>query len=184
MDTSCVTFEKHAPERRRKAVTTLHCGCTCCCCCCLHTIGSIVCAAVAPAIGAKSRMPLTYYWDDVAQEEIPLTTTIKKPGLSAVTVFWWVSCFLIFVCFAIGIVSEGGRGESLLITGVLVLLFFPIMQLIAAVITLIVFACWPRYDKMYQLKQLGKIAGGVVLGTIVGVLAMTVIGFAIAAINK
>lgn len=170
---TAVTIQKHEPERRRKAVTTLHCGCTCCCCCCLHTVGSIVCAAIAPAMGKGNPLPLTYYYDDEAGIQIPL---VKKPGFSAVTIFWWVLCFLIFLCFAYGILVEGGHGDSVLVTGVVVLLVFPGLQVVSAVITLIVFAVWPRYDKMYQLGQLGKLTGGVFVGAVLGILAMVGIG--------
>ena len=51
MSPSPVVIQKHTPERRRRAVTTLNCGCSCCCCCCLHTMGSLVGAAIAPTIG-------------------------------------------------------------------------------------------------------------------------------------
>jgi hypothetical protein len=184
MHPSPVVIQKHAPERRRKAVTTLHCGCTCCCCCCLHTVGSIVCAAVAPALGKGGPMPLTHYYDDEDGIQIP---SIKRPGFSAVTIFWWVTCFLIFLCFAYGILQEGGGGgggENILITGVVVLLILPGLQLFSAAITLFVFLCWPRYDKSYQMGQIGKISAGVVIGSLLGILAMTVIGFGLAALSK
>lgn len=168
-----VQFHKHQPERRRQPVTTLHCGCCCCCCCCLHTLGSIVCAAVAPAIGRGAPMPLMYYYDEDTGEEFPL---VKKPGFSAVTFFWWITCFLIFLGFAYGILEGRGEATALLITGVIVLLVFPGIQLIAAIITMIIFACWPRPDKMHQLAQLGKITLGVVLGTVIGIAIMVGLG--------
>jgi hypothetical protein len=168
-----IHIEKHAPERRKKAVTTLHCGCTCCCCCCLHTIGSIIGAAVAPAFSSGSRMPITYYYDEETGKEYPL---IKKPGLSSVTFFWWLTSFFVFLSFAAGIVMSA-TGESVLITAVLVLLGFPVLQLASAIITIVVYACWPRYDKSRQLKHLAKITGGIALGSIVGGLIMVGIAF-------
>jgi hypothetical protein len=167
-----VTIQKHAPERRKKAVTTLHCGCCCCCCCCLHTLGSIVCAAVAPAIGSKSPWALTYYYDEEIGQRVPL---IRKPGLSAVTFFWWTLAFLTFIGFAIGILSNG-RAESLIVTGVIVLLVFPAMQFASVILTMIVYLCWPRPDKRHQLKQLSKITAGVFFGTVLGLGAMVGIG--------
>jgi hypothetical protein len=175
-----VIITKHEPERRRKSVTTLHCGCTCCCCCCLHTIGSIVAAAVAPGIGSGSSMPLIHYYDDETGIQVP---SIKKPGMSSVTVFWWLTSFLVFVCFVFGILQENGT-EAALVTGIIVALVFPGIQLVSAFITLIVYATWPRYDRAYQLGQLGKICGGVVIGSIVGILAMVAIGFGLSAISK
>ena len=167
-----IAIEKHQPERRRKAVTTVNCGCSCCCCCCLHTLGSLVGAAVAPAIGSGSPMPITYYFDEETGQEMPL---IRKPGFSAITIFWWILCFLIFLCFAFGIVASAS-GVSVMITGVLILMAFPLLQLASVIVTLIVFACWPRPDKFHQLQQLAKISLGVVLGTLVGVGAMAGIG--------
>ena len=172
METSPVMIAKHQPERRRPPVTTAYCGC-CCCCCCLHTVGSLVGAAVAPALGSGSRMPMTHYYDEDVGIDI---SVVRKPGLSAVTIFWWILCLLIFIGFAIGIVENRGGGDTLIITGVIMLMVFPGLQLASAVITLIVFACWPRYDKFYQLKQLGKITAGIVVGTIAGILAMVGIG--------
>ncbi|HZZ80941.1 MAG TPA: hypothetical protein VFE62_20735 [Gemmataceae bacterium] len=169
-----IVLQKHEPERRRKAVTTLHCGCTCCCCCCLHTIGSIVGAAVAPAIGSGEPLPLTYYYDDEIGADVPL---IRKPSFSSVTMFWWLTCVLIFGCFAFGIISERGSSESVLITAVIVLLIFPGLQLISAVLTLFVYLIWPRYDKFQQIAKVGKILGGVVLGALAGTLVMAAIGF-------
>ena len=174
MNTTRIVVEKHARERQRQPVTTVCCGC-CCCCCCLHTLGSLVGAAVAPALGSGSPMPMMHYYDEDIGMDVPV---VRKPGLSAVTIFWWILCFLIFIIFAIGIVSNEGRGESVMVAGIILLLVFPGLQLASALITLIVFACWPRYDKYHQIKQLGKITGGVVIGTTAGVLAMIGIGVA------
>lgn len=173
MEPTPVVISKHEPERRRRAVTTLHCGCCCCCCCCLHTVGSIVGAAIAPALGKGGVMPLTHYYDDEAGIEIPI---IQKPSFSGVTIFWWITCILIFLCFAYGLLHDGRGGENALITGILVLLLFPGLQLVSAFLTVIVLACWPRYDKMYQMGQVGKITAGVVAGCILGILAMVGIG--------
>ena len=170
-----IAIEKHRPERRRRAVTTFNCGCSCCCCCCcLHTLGSLVGAAVAPAIGSGKPITMTHYYDDETGRQYPL---INKPGLSAVNLFWWILCFLIFLCFTFGIVTDAG-GTSVMITGIVVLMVFPALQLASLFLTLIVYACWPRPDKFYQLQQLAKVALGVVLGTVVGTLVMVGIGFA------
>ena len=125
-------------------------------------------------------MPLTYYFDEETGKEYPL---IKKPGFGAVTIFWWILALLTFLSFAYGILAGRGDGGAVLITGIVVLLVFPALQLISAVITLIVFAVWPRPDKLYQLAQLGKITLGVVIGTVVGVALMFGIGVAFSAIR-
>jgi len=176
---SLVVIQKHAPERRKKAVTTLHCGCTCCCCCCLHTLGSIVGAAVAPAIGSGARLPLTYYYDEEIGQNVPL---IHKPGLSAVIFCWWLLALLTFVAFAIGIVIDAS-GSSVLITGIIVLMVFPGLQLASVVLSVFVYLFWPRPDRWRQILQLAKITIGVVLGTVAGIVAMVGIWFVFSKIH-
>ena len=170
-----VQIDKHQPERRRRVLTTLHCGCTCCCCCCLHTLGSIIGAAIAPTIGRGAPMTLSYYYDDETGETVPDIRRSAVGGFSAVTVFWWVLCFLIFLGFLGTILTNPSEGASLLITGVVILLVFPAMQLASAFFTLIIFAFWPRPDKLYQMKQLGKVTAGVVAGSLLGIAVMAVI---------
>ncbi|MSQ93166.1 MAG: hypothetical protein EXR98_01270 [Gemmataceae bacterium] len=180
MDNPPVSIKMHAPERRRKTTTVMCCGCSCCCCCCLHTLGSIVAAAVAPALGRGQAMQMIYYYDEETGEEMPL---VRKPGLSAVVVFWWMLCFLLFLGFAYAILAAQGNTSYLMVAAVIIAMAFPLIQLASAFFTAIVFACWPRPDKGYQLKQLAKITGGVVAGSIVGIVAMVGLGFLFAAIR-
>jgi len=164
VEASRVMIEKHEPERRRRSVTTLYCGCTCCCCCCLHSLGSLVGAAVAPGLGTGSLMPMTYYFEEETGAQ---ARGLEQPGLSAVTIFWWTLCLLVLVGAALGIASNQG-----VIAGIVLLLVLPLLQLASAFITLLVLACWRRVDRRYQLKQLAKITGGIVLGSIVGIAVM------------
>lgn len=180
MDNPPIAITKHAPERRRKTVTMMCCGCSCCCCCCLHTLGSLVAAAVAPALGRGQALQMIYYYDEETGEQLPL---VKKPGISAVVVFWWVLCFLIFLGFVYGILADPGNTSMLMVTAVIIALVFPLLQMASALLTAIAFACLPRHDKSYQLKQLAKVTGGVVVGSIVGILAMVGLGFLFAAIR-
>jgi hypothetical protein len=177
-----VTIEKHKPERRRKEIITLYgfgggCHGSCCCCCCLHTLGSIIGAAVAPAVGKGSPLPLTYYLDEETGEPVP---NIRKPGASAVKVFWRLLIGLTILGCAIGTLrlggDPGGLGTHMFISAAILLMAFPAVQLVAAFITLIVFSTWVRPDRPRQLKQLGKITAGVVLGTILGIVVMVAIG--------
>ena len=117
-------------------------------------------------------MALTYYYDDETGETLPSIENVRTPGFGAVTVFWWVTCFLIFLGFLGTILTNPSEGASLLITGVVVLLVFPAIQLASAFFTLIIFALWPRADKFYQMKQLGKITAGVVIGSLLGIAVM------------
>ena len=181
MNSSPVVIQKHQPERRRKAVTTVYCGCSCCCCCCcLHTVGSLVGAAVAPTfgsggIGLGAFTTLPYYHDEDTGRTVPL---FRKAGLSSVSVFWWLLCAMIFACLALAIVTNEGRTDAVVITGIGILMVFPVLQLASALLTAIVFACWPRFDKGHQLKQLGRITLGVIIGTLSGIGVMAALGAA------
>ena len=180
MKTSPVTIEKHEPERRRKEVMTLYGlggGCACTCCCCLHSLGSLIGAAVAPAFRCRLPNPLAYEDAETGEPQL------RQPGPSAVTLFWWILCVLIFLGFAYGIMIDSGdmMGTTLMGTTLVIVMCFPGLQLVSAFLTLILFACWPRPDKSRQLKQLAKITGGVVAGTIAGILLMIGIGYAMEA---
>jgi hypothetical protein len=165
-----VQIHKHEPERRRAAATTLHCGCTCCCCCCLHTIGSLIGASVAPTIGRGAPVgSLTSYYD----EEVPLRI---RTGLSAVAFHWWLLLGLVGVGFGIPFLTDPHSSGSILIAGVIIALVLPGMQLASAVIALIVFGLWPRPDRGFQLRQLGKVIAGTLLGGFAGLVAMAGIG--------
>src|ERR1022692_233243 len=68
---AAISVVAHAPERRRHRTgvpAQAGPGCCCCCCCCLHSVGSLIGAAVAPNLGPRSRMPaylaLTHYSDE------------------------------------------------------------------------------------------------------------------------
>ena len=113
-------------------------------------------------------------------EDVPV---IRKPGFSSVTFFWWLTCLLILVCFVIGIFQERAS-EAVIITAVIVLMILPGLQLVSAIITLIVYAIWPRPDRSQQLAKVGKITGGLVIGALLGTLIMVGIGFGLAAISK
>lgn len=174
MASTPIQIDRHQPERRRPPVTTLHCGCTCCCCCCLHTVGSIVGAAVAPTMGTGAPTTLTYYYDEETGEAVP---DIRKPGgFSAVALFWWISCLLIVLGLALPILLDPRSPGGIAVSGIIMLMVFPAMQLASVVITLIIFAISSRSDKWHQLRQLGKVASGVVIGTILGVGGMVAIG--------
>jgi hypothetical protein len=127
----------------------------------------LVGAAVAPTLGTGSPMPTTHPFDEKAGTQIPLVT---RPGSSAAAIFWWLLCLLVLLGGVFGILNKQGA-----VTVVIILLVFPLIQLASALITLVVFACWRRDDKVYQLKQLAKITAGIVLGSVVGILAMLVL---------
>lgn len=173
-----IEFESHPPERRRRT-ETLMCGCCCCCCCCLHTVGGIIGSAVAPAFGRGNRMPITYYYDDEWDIQMPVIT---RPGVSAVKVFWVLSLIAAIVwAFASVLIEHRDPMEGLLIGLVILALVYPAIQLGCAIVILFWMVCSSRQDRSYQLKQTGKILVGLVVGTIGGILAMVGIGIVMSA---
>jgi hypothetical protein len=161
-----LTIECHAPERRRRTEIRMCHGSCCCCCCCLHTVGGIIGAGVAPSFGANNRMPLNYYYDE---EDNISVRDIAKTRVSAVKVFWLLSLAATILGTLIGS-TQGGSG--FIVGLVIVLLVFPAIQLVCAIITLIWLSSTSRPDKPFQLWQVGKITLGLFLGTLGGIAAM------------
>jgi hypothetical protein len=97
--------------------------------------------------------------------------SLRKPSLSAVRIFWWMSLILVFG----GLILMSGS-EGPLFAVVVGLLILPAIQLGAAFVTaIIVSAGCEGPDKSYQLRQLGKLTGGLVAGAVVGILVMVAI---------
>jgi hypothetical protein len=147
-----VQFEKHEPERRSGTGSNLFCngGC-CCCCCCLHSLGGLIGAAMASAKG-KSQ-----------SEAGPVVGT------------YWALFALVAAGGAIwGSAQAGGPGLGI----ILVLVFLPLVQLLASLLTMI----WVGVrreafpDKQASLTLLGKITLYSFLGALAGIVAM-MIGF-------
>jgi hypothetical protein len=162
-----IQIEVHAPERGRRAgVVTVGCGC-CCCCCCLHTIGGLIGAAAAPVFGAGAvPTPFHYDVDDPDTELPPLT----KPGLSAISVYWFSFLILTVLGGLIGL-ANGIVGIVFLVLGL------PLVQIAAVVVSAILLAFNSRSVEDGQLWTLGKIALGIIVGTGLGVASMFGIGF-------
>jgi hypothetical protein len=205
-----VTLVVHPPERgRRRAGVPAQAGpgCTCCCCCCLHSVGSLIGAAVAPNLGRqRAYLALIEQWEE---EELPspealpdadrdAITTERPPappaaapasdapfarrdivlphvGPSAVKLFWW-SLLVLLVLALVALVVHSGT-EGLVVGGIVILLVLPAGQLLAAIVAAAILAATDRVDKRYQYWQLAKIAAGVVVGTVVGILLMVGIYF-------
>jgi len=163
-------LESHPPERRRRSTETLMCGCCCCCCCCLHTVGGIIGAAVAPAFGKKSRLPIHYYYDEEFDISVP---DIGRTGFSAVKIFWLISLVLAVLGALLGAI---GGGESFIIGLVILALVYPAVQLASGLVVLVWLALSTRHDKSFQLKQTGKIILGLFVGAAAGIMAMVGIG--------
>lgn len=144
-----VQLEKHQAERRRGMGGYLLCGGGCCCCsCCLHSLGGLIGAAV---VSGKSK---------------------SATGGSVVACYWTILTVLTVVVSLWGFASAEGFG----IIGVL--LFLPLVQLAASVVTLL----WVQIrsadfsDKQTDLRTLGRITLWSLLGAVVGLIAM-ILGF-------
>jgi hypothetical protein len=128
---------------------------------------------VAPNLGSpepRSYLWRTSYWDEDFNPRIAL----PKSGPSAVSLFWWTLLVLVTGGMVFGMLTDGGAGIA--VAGIIVLLVFPGLQLGAAVLTAVFLAVSRRPDRGYQLRQLGKIVKGVLVGTALGILVMVIIG--------
>lgn len=185
-----VVIVAHPPERRLpRGGAPAQAGHCCCCCCCLHSLGALIGAAVAPALGRgpeRSYLPITHYWDeeddydegDDSGERRPGTPDIALPksGPSAVSLFWWIFLGLVGLGSLLGAASGP---EGFMVGWIILLLVLPLLQLGSAIITSIVLAVSQRSDTRYQFVQLGKITLGLVIGTVAGIASMFIIYFAL-----
>lgn len=165
MDAGPVRINKHEPERRRQTPITLHQGC-CCSCCCLHTLGSIAGAVILPHLWRASGTPAP-----------------RTPGFSALTLFWWITSFLVLGVFLCGTMADPADQRAMINTCVLLAICFPLVQIGAGFATIVVFSVW-RYraaDHSYQMEQLSKAVVGVIIGAGVGI-ALMILGGIVASL--
>jgi hypothetical protein len=161
----------HPPERQRlRPALPAQAGscCSCCCCCCLHSLGSLI----GGIIGSRPVMP----------------PAESKPagGVTAVGVFWWTTLILVVgvsVFFAL-YVAEMDTSQfpvGLLVGLLLSLMALPVVQFVAAGVAAVFAAASKRPDHARQLRQAGKIALGVLIGSFAGGLALAIVLFAVCA---
>src|SRR5579859_2882168 len=158
-----VTVHPSERQRLRPAVPAQAGGCcSCCCCCCLHSVGSLV----GGILGSRPvKLP--------AESE-------PVGGPTAVSVFWWTTLILV-VGLSVYFAVQTGDATGLLIGLFLSLMALPVMQLVAAGVAAIFAAASKRPDHVRQLRQAGKIALGVLIGSIAGGLALAIVLFAVCA---
>lgn len=164
-----VQLERHPPERRRRPVMTLNAGCTCCCCCCcLHTVGSLLGAAIAPALRSKGEMPA---------DEGPPMPPLHRYFFSGAAIYWWVLSALILIIAVWVLAYYPNDNGSLAIAGVLLSIFMPFVQFVATVVAyLIIEFGLPARQQDGAIAQLAKIFYGTLLGGLIGLAAMIVLG--------
>ena len=114
-------------------------------------------------------------------------------GPSAVKVFWistlicTVLTMVLLTFWSVWNPFIGGRRGArrasddmveALATGLCFLILgFPVVQLASAFVTLLFLSAKSGSDSSFQLRRLGKITLGVIVGAVAGVLAMVIIGF-------
>ena len=149
-----VQFEKHEPERGRAGRARLFCcgGC-CCCCCCLDALGGLVGATVA--------------------------TCMKKPltGGSVVGCYWIILALLSAGAIVIVAPACSDAGTLGMVPALLALLFLPVLQLAASILTAVWIASRSAgvLDKKAGLRVLGNITLWSLLGAATGLGAMAVL---------
>ena len=169
------------PERHHRGVAPAQAGgCCCCCCCCLHTLGGVVGAAVAPALGGPAPLPPRWAddgdWDDDGDDgfDRPQARPSRRrdyappaAGMTAVAYFW-LSLLGVTALAAAGAAVEYG----VLGSAAVVVLGLPLLQLGAAGVTALILAFSDRPDRGHQFRRLGLIVLGVVVGAGGGMAAM------------
>jgi tetrahydromethanopterin S-methyltransferase subunit B len=180
-----VVIVAHPPERRRqRSGAPAQAGqCCCCCCCCLHTLGGLIGSAVAPTVGAARRSEAQRsaeaadYADDYWDPRRTPPPGPERAGLSAVALYWLTTAALCVIGTSIAaLLAAAGDGSELVVWGFLLLMFFPALQLIAAIPPAGYFLFTRRPDRGFEFMQLARILIGLVVGTMIGIAIMALIG--------
>lgn len=162
-------IQQHPPERgeRKKKYVVLY-SCCCCCCCCLHTLGGAIGAVVV-----GNYCPEPDEWDE--------TPNRPKSLPNSQWMFWssFLAASLIGTVIA-GLLNPSQISESLIVIGLSIVILGPVWMLAACGLSALQIAI--RKDlpsKKGYWRQLGKITGGMLAGSLIGVLAMVLIGVAL-----
>lgn len=146
MSDELIHIEAHVPERRQKRSEVLVCV-GCCCCCCLNYLGALVGAAVATAPA----------------------TSIAPRRITAVLLYSWGLAVLVTLLL-LGVLMDvaGGPVQDM----VMYLLLAPATPLISGPLVMLILGCSPGPQRREAMKAAAVIAGGAVLGALLGWLAM------------
>jgi hypothetical protein len=130
-----VSIERHAPERGRPELLALSCGCSCCCCCCVHSLSSVVGAALGG---------LSLAGDDAS----------KAAARAAVKTYWRVLAILGLVAIALGLF---GGVQGLEISAFAAFFFLPFLQLLASAIAALLWVQRKPVHLRAALAALGRV---------------------------
>jgi hypothetical protein len=154
MSLSQILFVAHPAERQVVAAVAGSpcCSCCCCCCCCLHSIGGIVGAS----IGSGQSLVKTHDRDKAA---------------FAISVYWGAFALVAVVStLVIVVMSEP------IVAFLTLILFTPVIQLMASAVALLVVAVAPLQNKGSGYAAIGWITLWSFSGSAVGLVIMILIG--------
>jgi hypothetical protein len=156
-----------AERRKHKDGGIVLYSCCCCCCCCLHTIGGAIGAAWAANYHGKPPLEL----QGESADSLPSRRVLddKSRSLPGVQLLFWSSVGIVFLiqviiaCFVYPSNQLIGSGAALILLG-------PLYFLAACAVMAIRIGLSPalRKDPQYFLAT-AKIAGGTIVGTIIGI---------------
>jgi hypothetical protein len=198
----------HPAERRRRVSgnPALAGPCCCCCCCCLHSLGGIVGAVMAPQAGRRQRSDdaMSDDWQPGAASRglsaweregitagavgaiAPIDEPIRRPkpdqpialppgGMSGVKVFWITFASLNLISFLLAALVGGDAFAAWIVISFMA---WPAFQLGAGAIAAGIVGASAQPDKRHQLRQIGRIVLGSILGAVIGLLVMVGLYFA------
>lgn len=174
-------IQQHPPERgeRKKKYVVLY-SCCCCCCCCLHTLGGAIGAVVA-----GNYAPEPDDWDETPNRPMHLPNSRPMRPPNSQWMFW--SSFLaasVIGTLIAGLLNPSQISESLIVIGLSIVILGPVWMLAASGLSALQIAV--RTDlpsKKGYWKQLGKITGGMIAGSVIGVIVMVLIGVVLMSLN-
>ena len=103
---------------------------------------------------------------------------------SAVSLFWWTVLALSVIGFVFFLFYRDGeagprQGTDPLVSLMIIVLIFPVIQLGAVIVTAVILALSKRPDKSFQFRLLRKISVGLIVGTVVGAIGTVAVFYLI-----
>jgi hypothetical protein len=160
-ETTRISVVAHPPERRRQSLVFVAsgCCCSCCCSCCLHSIGAVVGASIAGAMGAVSSASVE-------------TRAARSRGQ---WIYWLSTAILCaLTVLTAPLTLKGNVAEGVAVGLIILVVAMPLIQLVGAVVAAIIIVAAPFQHKSASLAQVGKLTLGMVAGTAVGVLILAI----------
>ena len=162
MSRMAIAIEREVAERGAASSVASPAGhCCCCCCCCLHTVGGVIGALTTAAPTAEGP----------ALPGAQLEGATRAPRTSAHGLYWALTAIWAGLLCA----SAGARHDRVGEIALVLALFLPGAQLVAALSAAIVVSLSRRPGREARLGHVGRIAMRSFVGSLLGVLAMLVL---------